>query len=721
MKRSIAIRLLGSLLALVVMTGALLPDPAAAGKTRYDKVLGKTPALRDFQVPDVRREVLDNGMVVYLVEDHDLPLVRINAMARAGSIYEPSAKVGLAQIVGEVMRTGGTAEYPGDDLDVFLEDRGATVEVTMRDAHCMAFARCLTENLDEVLPVFAGILREPAFPAEKIDLAKTQAKTAISRRNDDASQIAWREIFKLYYGESSPYARQQEYDTIAAIEDADLGAFHDYFFHPNNIILVVGGDIDSEAMLARITEAFADWEEVETFYPPDPVIIETESSISYVFKEDVNQSKIRLGHLGIKHDDEFRFPLEVLNQILGGGFGSRLFSEVRSKRELAYAVWAWMIVGDHHRMPFTVGVDTKSESTVEAIELIREELRKVTHEEVTDEELQRAKDGLKNSFVFEFSSPFSIARTKASYEFWSQDPDFLDTYLAKVDAVSAADILAAAKARIHPEEMAILVVGRAEDFDKPLSSLGLGEPNEIDVTIPEPSFVEEEIPEATEENLAAGLSLMKKALAAHGGAKAADGIGALDMSGDLTIKETAMGPLTFNLRSRSSGKDRLRIDTSTPFGNMVQIIAGDEGWRKTPMGTQALSAGDIEDAWRNERRELLRIFQRVGGLKAQALGTQELEGEACEVVYLLEPGGEHIKIYLDPGDHRVKGLEYRDKSEMGPVLNLTLLADHRKEGGFLFAHDYKVHHDGTLFATFKVTQIVANPSLEDELFTEPAQ
>ena len=711
-------RLLGGLLVLAVMAGALAPDAARAARKRsIDKIMERTPDLRDFSMPDIQRREMDNGMVVYLVENHDLPLVRIVTLVRAGAIYEPAGKVGLAGFTGEVMRTGGTEAHPGDELDVFLENLGANIEVDVGDASGTAAMNCLAEHLDEVLPLYAEVLREPAFPEEKLDLLKTQAKSAISRRNDDAGQIARREIRKLIYGADSPYARSQEYDHVNAIERGDLVEFHEYFFHPNNMILVAGGDFDADDLYARLEAVFGDWPRVETFYPPDPILEETPASVGYIYKEDVNQSKVRMGHLGIRHDDEYLFPLLVLNEILGGGFGSRLMDEVRSKQELAYSVGAYMLTGDHHRAPFFVGCDTKSGSTVKAIRLILDEIRRVTEEPVTGEELDRAKAGLKNAFVFEFDSPFDIARTQARTEFWGKDPEYLDNYLRNIDAVTAEDILEAARERIRPDDLAILVVGRAEDFDEPLDVLG--EVAEIDITIPEPSFEEEVIPAATEESLAEGRRLMTDCCRAYGGPRKLAAIEAMESHGELTVQETPVGPLTLGVVNYARGDDRLRIETTSPFGGMVQVVNGEQGWAKNPMGKQAMTAEMIADAWKGERRSILRLLRNRDAWRAQYVGRQDLEGEPRDVVYLIDEAGEWLKLYLEPESRLIRAMEYRDTGETGPVRNLTTYDDIRRVDGVGIAHALRIHHDGKLFATYDLSEVRFNPDLGEALFTEP--
>ncbi len=716
--------LFSTLLGLMLLAGGMV-DGAQAKTPTYDKVLKKTPKLRDIQVPEVTRVQLDNGMIVYLVEDHDLPVVKLNARIRSGSIYEPGNKVGLSDIMAEVMRTGGTEKYPGDDLDVRLENIGASVEINAGGfsplsntglAITRARMRCLEEDTDEVLDIFADILRNPAFPQEKIDLALTQTKTAISRRNDDADGIAWREVKKLYYGADSPYARHPEYDTLDAITRGDLSAFHQYFMHPNNIILTAGGDFDTQEMLGKIEAAFGDWSYVDTFFPPDPPVHDTKPTIAYIYKEDVNQSKIRMGHMGIMHDDEYFFPLQILNEILGGGFSSRLFSRVRSQEELAYSVFAWMVAGDHHPGPFVVGTDTKSESTVYAIELILEEIRKVTEEPVTDDELNRAKNSLKNSFVFEFTSPYSIAGEKANTEFWGKDPEYLDKYLANVDAVTADDVLAAAQARIHPDDIAILVVGREEDFDKPLSTLG--EVVEIDIEIPAPSMAEEDIPEPTDASLAEGRLLLDASIMEAGGRDAMDKLKSFDMDADFLIQGGPMGSMNFGIHQRSDAT-RLRLDMTTPFGDMIQVVNGELGWMKNPMGVQSMTPEQIRQSLQGAMPENVGLFLDADGREVQYLGSRELEGTEYDLLYVYGDEGDWTKLYLDRTTHILAASESQENTDMGPALVLNFFNDYRETGGFKLPYATRSLHNGELFSESTYKSITVNAELEDSLFEEP--
>ena len=177
----------------------------------------KAPPLHPMQVPQPKRVQLGNGMVLFLMEDHELPLIRASADIRGGARDVPAGKTGLAGIYGSVWRTGGTKSKTGDELDDFLEARAARVETGVDEDSTSISLDVLKGDFDTVFPIFLDLLRNPEFRQDKIDLAKTQANTSIARRNDDPMALGNREANKLVYGADSPYARQPEYATIAAV------------------------------------------------------------------------------------------------------------------------------------------------------------------------------------------------------------------------------------------------------------------------------------------------------------------------------------------------------------------------------------------------------------------------------------------------------------------------------------------------------------------------
>jgi len=443
----------------------------------------KYPELKKIEIPEVTRVTLSNGMRLLLLEDHELPLIHLSARIRTGSIYEPAEKVGLADITGEVMRTGGTPTMTGDEMDEALEAMAASVETGIGTDYGWASLSVLKEDIDKTLGILADVLMHPAFPPQKIELAKIQHRSAIARRNDEPDEIASREFAKLIYGAASVYARHTEYATIAAVTRDDLVAFHQRFYGPNLMMAAIWGDFETQAMVQRIEKAFEGWTKVEQSVPPPPKVeYNYIRTVNVVPRSDLNQSNILLGHIGGLRSDPDYFALVVMNQILGGGFTGRLFKNVRSRQGLAYSVFG--AYGTEYAYPgtFNLGCQTKSESTVQAIQAIVEEVEKIRRDEVADEELALAKESFLNSFVFNFDTEGEIVGRLLTYEYYGYPADFLFETRAQVEKVTKADVLRVAKEHLHPDKVQILVVGNPDEFDQPLSTLG--EVKTIDITIP---------------------------------------------------------------------------------------------------------------------------------------------------------------------------------------------------------------------------------------------
>ncbi len=465
-----------------VVAGLGLLWSGCTGAPARDYARLKYPRLRDVQVPQVERVTLANGMRLFLLEDHELPLVNISVRIRTGSVHEPAEKVGLASITGQVMRTGGTATRTGDEIDEELESIAASVETGIGLNSGSASMSVLKQDLDTGLAILADVLRNPAFRQDKIELAKMQHRSAISRRNDDVGEIAGREFDKLIYGPASVYARQTEYATIDNISRDDLIAFHKKYFGPNNAMLAVWGDFDTRQMIEKIEKAFEGWQKVDLDLPETPKVrYEFGTTVNVVRKDDVNQSNVYLGHIGGLMSDPDYFALIVMNKILGGGFTGRLFKNVRSREGLAYSVFGAYSANYDYPGEFYVGCQTKSESTVHAIRAMIGEVEKIRQDEVTDEELALAKDSFLNSFVFNFDTKGEVVNRLMTYEYFDYPADFLQRIKQNVEKVTKADVLRVAKKHLQPDKLQILAVGRPDDFDEPLSVLG--PVNKIDITI----------------------------------------------------------------------------------------------------------------------------------------------------------------------------------------------------------------------------------------------
>jgi len=241
-----------------------LASCAAPGQTANPRTM-TFPPLR-FEVPRSERAVLPNGMTVYLLEDHELPLVNMTAYVKVGSIYEPAEKVGLAGLTGTVMRSGGTAETPPEKLDAELEFMASHIESGIGAESGNVSMATLTKNLDRTLELYGQVLLTPAFREDRVKIAINKSVEALRRQNDDPKGIADRELRKALYA-GHPLGRHPTIQTVKNISRDDMAAFHRRYYHPNNIILAVSGDFKKEELLARLTKLFGGWEKHDTDYP----------------------------------------------------------------------------------------------------------------------------------------------------------------------------------------------------------------------------------------------------------------------------------------------------------------------------------------------------------------------------------------------------------------------------------------------------------------------
>lgn len=426
-----------------------------------------------FAPPKAERVTLPNGLIVYMLEDHELPLVSLSALVRTGGMYDPSDKVGLAELTGTVIRTGGTASRSGDELDDALEFVGAEMGSWAGLDSGGASLNVLTKDFTTGVEVFAEMLMRPAFAQEKVDLAKNQVIEGIRRRNDHPGSIAAREFKKLLYGADHPYGRESTEATIRAIARDDLVAFHRRYYHPNTTMLAVTGDFRRDDLLALLRRAFEAWPRTSVTWPAVPPVTEPRNAPVNFISRDVTQTQVRMGWLGIKQSDPDFFALSLLDDILGGqAFTSRLFQEVRTKSGLAYSVGSALNPGRFDRGTFFLFAQTKAESTTRAIAAMRAEIDRLVSATVSERELADAKQAFVNSFVFSFANPAQITNRQMSLEYAGLPADFLERFRANVEKVTTRDLLRVAKRHLAPGRLVVFAVGDARRFDKPLDTLG---------------------------------------------------------------------------------------------------------------------------------------------------------------------------------------------------------------------------------------------------------
>jgi len=361
----------------------------------------------------------------------------------------------------------------GDELDEELEFMAAGIETGIGTEAGVASVSVLKKDLRRGFELFADVLRCPAFRDDKLELARRQMIEGIRRRYDDPASIANVEFSKLVYGPETPWGRVNTVETVSAIVRADLVQFHQRYFVPNNMMMAVSGDFDRTELIGLLEEVFDGWEPRDVTFPHVPPLeIRYDPQVYWVQRDNAPQTVIAMGHLGMRRHAPEQYAVETFNYVYGlGGFISRLMREVRSNRGLAYGVSGYVGPGTDRGL-FRVFCQTKTESTVEATELIRDITRELTELPVPADELGPIKDYLINRFVFKFESSTALVQERLLRDYLGYPPDFLETYTDRIEAVTAEDILDAARKYVHPDGMTYVFVGDRSKFDGDITQFG---------------------------------------------------------------------------------------------------------------------------------------------------------------------------------------------------------------------------------------------------------
>ncbi len=630
---------------------------------------------------------------------------------------EPADKIGLVDIYGQVWRTGGTKSQTGDQLDDYLEAHAAKVETDGGPDFTTATWDCLKDNFDDVFSVFVEILREPEFRGDKLPLAKNQVNTSISRRNDNPFEIAFREAAKLVYGADSPYARVPEYATVAAVTRDDLLNWHKTYVHPNNIILGVVGDFDSSKMEAKLREAFGSWPKGEAAPKIEASFKGPKPGIYFVQKDDVTASTVQMVDLGTRRDNPDYYAIDVFNEFFGGGFSSRLFSNIRSKKGLAYAVGGGIGTDFDHPAISRLFLGTKSKTTAAALDAFNAELDALKSNPATPEELTKAKEAILNSFVFRFDSKEKVLGERMTYEFYGYPADFLEQYRAGIEKVTLEDVKRVADKYIHKNQFAVLVVGKASDFDRPLSSYG--PVTTLDITIPQPGGGKAAGVAAGTN--AEGKALLAKIIEAMGGTAKINTIKSLRRKVSATVN-TPQGEMAFQAEAVSVFPDRSwQKIMGTPMGDMVMVLTSQAAFMTSPQGSQDMPASMKEEALKDLLRDPLLVAQHGDDPKyVFSAGATEKVGDVEARILEVNAAGAEVRWYIDPQTGRILRAAWQGMGMGGPAATVADYADWKSVDGVSMPFKETRTQNGAKAMSVELTGVELNPTIDPKIFEKPA-
>lgn len=430
------------------------------------KALEKTP-LPKIHTPKIEKKTLKNGMRLLMLSNQETPVVRGYLLIRTGAMYEPADKLGLAQIMATLLRTGGTKSLKSSEINERLANLGAKIQSSIKRESAAVSFQCLAEDLDEVLAILFEMLREPAFEEEKFKLAKLQLLEEIRRQNDRPAKIASREFNKIIYGSDSIWSRTPSLKSVRSITRQDVQAFYQRFIGPNRIIFSVSGDIKKSNFIQKIEKLSQNWPKQNTPLPKTPVVEKVWEAGVYLAKKGTDQATILMGHFGDKRFNPDKFALLLLNDIVGGDtMSSRLGKKIRSSLGLAYGIYSHFGLQSDYGV-FYVFAQTKAASAAQVLREIHEILSEIAGgKSLTADELAEHKRSVVNSLFAEYEPVFNFVRAEARFEYFGYPPNYLAYFREHIQRVSLKDLRRVAKKYLRPDHLKVLIVGDTEKMGK---------------------------------------------------------------------------------------------------------------------------------------------------------------------------------------------------------------------------------------------------------------
>ncbi len=416
----------------------------------------------NLSIPKVHKEVLGNGMKLFYLADHALPIVQGTLYVPGGSHRDPQAKAGLSSSLSSIQRAGGTQALQPSELDALLEGMGASIHAESSAHYNTLSFKCLRQDLNKVLKQFFDLVLRPRFDEKRFKLDQKNKMEAIRRQDDDPAGLVRRK-FNHYVYRPHPQGFEVTMESIGRITRDDLVQERKRRFLPHGSQLLVVGDIQATELKQILDPLLEGWSGAAKDLPEIPEMKLDFSGERYFVQKGIPQMKIRVGHKSVLISNPDYYPLLIMDYILGGGsFNSRLVQRIRTELGLAYSVYSY-VWGDVFYGTMGVDCGTRRAGSVEALREILSGIRKIQEDGISPAELKLARDTLVNQFVFKFSSRYQIARRMVVLEQKGLPEGFLERYLQALKAVSGEDVLRVAREYFHPEKLKIVLVG---DFKK---------------------------------------------------------------------------------------------------------------------------------------------------------------------------------------------------------------------------------------------------------------
>jgi predicted Zn-dependent peptidase len=422
------------------------------------------------KLPPVQHFTLSNGLPVVLMEKHDLPIVQVELLVRAGSAMDPAEKSGLANMTSAMMEEGAGKRSSLEFADA-ADFLGASISPFSSQHTSGVSLHTPLSKLDSALALFADMALRPTFPAEELERQRKERLTTLIEWHDQPSAIGSVMFSKSLYGDAHPYGRPRigNENTLRAFRRDDLKQFHSTYYKPNNAILIVVGDVIPSKILEKLESFFGSWKAGDVPTPTWPGIEQVKGrKIFLVDKPGAAQSDIRIGRIGAERTTNDYYALLVLNTIFGGSFTSRLNQNLREEHQYTYGAGSFF---DFRPMagPFGASAAVQTDVTDKALFEFIKELNNIM-QPVTDEELARAKNYVALGYPASFQSVAGITGELAELAVYHLSDTYFNEYTQHIFAVTKEDLNRVTKKYLDPENINIIIVGDRQKIEKGVSA-----------------------------------------------------------------------------------------------------------------------------------------------------------------------------------------------------------------------------------------------------------
>ena len=451
------------------------PDASVPMLDRSTPPASKPPTAFRAPVPEVL--TLKNGLPVWVLPKRDLPTVSMAVAMTGGATVQPIDRPGLARLTVGVMDEG-TRTRTAAEIALAVEAMGASLSASCGWDGAFVSFRCLKTVLDPMLDLAVDVLREPSFPEAEWDRIRGQTVAALRAERDSAEARGHRTLMKTLYPEGHPYRHPLDglEGVVAELTRDEAADLHRRFSTSSGAAVIVAGDVDPQAVLERLEARLGDWSgSAEEIPRPTAPALGDRPRILLLNRPDAPQAVVRVGHVGIARDDPDFEGLMLFNQVLGGQFTSRLNEILRERRGFTYGVRSGFDCR-RGRGPFSIAASLQADRLDDALQDLYDELRALLdHRPPTDVEIADARRALVDGQARQFETPSALVNRYANLFVQGLPIDHLATFPERVAAVGLDSILAAARRRIAPSALAIVVVADAEQVRAPLEKLAWAE------------------------------------------------------------------------------------------------------------------------------------------------------------------------------------------------------------------------------------------------------